>query len=52
MVMYKEVLCVVGPINSRKKSITSEIFDVFMEPLVEKILQLWYGIFVYDITKE
>jgi hypothetical protein len=35
-----------------KESITSEVFDVYIEPLVEEILQLWYGITAYDITKE
>jgi hypothetical protein len=35
-----------------KDSVTSEVFDVYMEPLVEEILQLWYGISAYDITKE
>jgi hypothetical protein len=35
-----------------KESITSEVFDVYMEPLVEEILQLWYGVSVHDITKE
>jgi hypothetical protein len=35
-----------------KESVTSEVFDVYMEPLVEELLQLWYGIPAYDITKE
>jgi hypothetical protein len=35
-----------------KESATSEVFDVYIEPLVEEILQLWYGITAYDITKE
>jgi hypothetical protein len=35
-----------------KESVTSEVFDVYIEPLVEEILQLWYGITAYDITKE
>jgi hypothetical protein len=35
-----------------KESVTSEVFDVYMEPLVEEILQLWYGISAYDVTKE
>ena len=36
----------------RKDSITSEVFDLYIEPLVEEILQLWYGILEYNITKE
>jgi hypothetical protein len=35
-----------------KDSVNSEVFDVYMEPLVDESLQLWYGISVYDITKE
>jgi hypothetical protein len=35
-----------------KDLVTSEVFDVYMELLVEEILQLWYGISAYDITKE
>jgi hypothetical protein len=34
------------------ESITSEVFNVYMEPLVEEILQLWYEISTYNITKE
>jgi hypothetical protein len=35
-----------------KESVTSEVFDVYMEPLVEELLKLWYGVSAYDITKE
>jgi ribosomal protein S27AE len=35
-----------------KESVTSEVFDVYIKPLVEELLQLWYGIPAYDITKE
>jgi hypothetical protein len=35
-----------------KESVTSEVFDVYLEPLIEELLQLWYGIPAYDITKE
>jgi hypothetical protein len=35
-----------------KESVTLKVFDVYMEPLVEEILQLWYGISTYDVTKE
>jgi hypothetical protein len=35
-----------------KESVTSEVFDVYMEPLVEELLKLWYSVSVYDITKE
>jgi hypothetical protein len=36
----------------RKESIALEVFDVYMEPLVEEILQSWYKISAYYITKE
>jgi hypothetical protein len=35
-----------------KDSVTSEVFNVYLEPLVEEILQLWNGISAYDITKD
>ena len=27
-----------------KELVTSEVFDVYIKPLVEELLQLWYGI--------
>jgi hypothetical protein len=33
-----------------KQSVTSEHFDVYIAPLVEELLQLWYGILALDIT--
>ena len=35
-----------------KQSITSDVFDVYLEPLVEELLQLWEGVEAYDVTKE
>jgi hypothetical protein len=35
-----------------KDSVTFEVFDVYLEPLVEEILQLWNGFSSYDITKD
>jgi hypothetical protein len=35
-----------------KESVTSEVFDVYLEPLVEELLQLWDGVPAYDIRKE
>jgi hypothetical protein len=34
-----------------KQLVTSQNFDVYLEPLVDKFLQLWEGIPVYDVTK-
>ena len=31
-----------------KESVTLEVFDVYLEPLVEELLQLWAGIPAYD----
>ena len=31
---------------------TSEVFDVYMQPVIEELLQLWIGIPAYDVTKE
>ena len=30
---------------------TLEVFDVYLEPLLEKLLELWGGIPAHDITK-
>ena len=31
---------------------TSEFFDVYMEPLVEELVKLWEGVSAYDVLKE
>lgn len=35
----------------RKQSTTVEVFDVYIEPLVEELLELWTAIATYDVTK-
>jgi hypothetical protein len=35
-----------------KQSVKLENFDVFMEPLVEELLELWEGVPAYDILKD
>ena len=35
-----------------KQSVTSEFFDVYMEPLVEELVQLWKGVMAYDVLKD
>jgi len=35
-----------------RQSVTAEVFDVYLEPLVEELLQLWEGIPTYNIAKE
>jgi hypothetical protein len=34
-----------------KESVTSDTFDVYLEPLVEELLQLWAGIPACDVSK-
>ena len=34
-----------------KQSIIAKVFDVFMEPLVEELLELWTSVAMYDGTK-
>jgi hypothetical protein len=43
------MLCLLIP---GKQSVTSECFDVYMEPLVEELLELWSGVPPFDITEE
>ena len=35
-----------------KQSVTSQFFDVYLEPLVEELIQLWKGVDAYDVLKE
>jgi hypothetical protein len=35
-----------------KQSVTSKCFDVYMEPLVEELLELWSGAPTFDIIEE
>jgi hypothetical protein len=35
-----------------KQSVTSEFFDVYMEPLVEELVALWEGVSAYDVLKD
>ena len=35
-----------------KQSVTSEFFDVYMEPLVEELVELWEGVSAYDVLKD
>ena len=34
-----------------KQSVTSQFFDVYLEPLVEELTQLWKGVDAYDVLK-
>jgi hypothetical protein len=35
-----------------KESVTAEVFDVYLEPILEELLQLWVGVPAYDCTKD
>ena len=35
-----------------RESVTSETFDVYLEPLVEELLELWARIPAYNVTKD
>jgi hypothetical protein len=35
-----------------KQSVTTENFDVYMEPLLEELLELWEGVLAYDVLKD
>ena len=35
-----------------KQYVTSEFFDVYLEPLVEELVQLWKGVAAYDVLKD
>jgi hypothetical protein len=32
--------------------VTTENFDVYMEPLLEELLELWEGVLAYDVLKD
>ncbi len=34
-----------------KESVTSDVFDVYLEPLVDELLELWAGVPAYDVSK-
>ena len=35
-----------------RQSVTCQVFDVYLEPLVQELLQLWEGVPAFDIGKE
>jgi hypothetical protein len=48
----KKLFIMLALLISGKQSVTTENFDVYMEPLVEEFLQLWEGIPAYDVLKD
>ena len=47
----KKFFVMLALLISGHKSVTSEVFDVYLEPLLEELLELWGGIPAHDITK-
>ena len=35
-----------------RESVTSDVFDVYLEPLVEELLELWTGVPTHDVSKD
>ena len=35
-----------------KEFVTSDVFDVYLEPLVDELLELWVGVPAYDVSKD
>lgn len=52
MVEQKEVFVLLVLLIPRPRSITSEDFDVFLEPLVGELLTLWEGAPGYNALKD
>lgn len=52
VVKYNYFFVLLALIIPGKQSIIAEVFDVYLEPLVKELLQLWEGVEAYDITKD
>jgi hypothetical protein len=48
----KKFFILLGLLIPGKQSVTSEHLDVYLEPLVEELLQLWEGVPAYDVSKD
>jgi hypothetical protein len=48
----KKFFILLGLLIPRKQSVTSKHLDVYLEPLVEELLQLWDGVVAYDVCKD
>jgi hypothetical protein len=35
-----------------KESVTAEVFDVYLEHVVDEFLELWVGVLAYDSSKD
>jgi hypothetical protein len=52
MAEYQKILLMLCLLIPGKQSVTSECFDVYIEPLVEELLELCLGVPAFDITEE
>jgi hypothetical protein len=48
----KKIFIMLALLIPEKQSVTSQFFDVYLEPLVEKLIQLWKDVDAYDVLKE
>jgi hypothetical protein len=48
----KKFFIMLALLNPGKQSVTTKNFDIYMEPLVEELLQLWEGVRAYDMLKD
>ena len=48
----KKIFIMLALLIPGKQSVTSEFFDVYLEPLVEELVQLWKGVVAYDVLKD
>ena len=48
----KKIFIMLALLILEKQSMTSQFFDVYLEPLVEELMQLWKGVVAYDVLKE
>jgi len=50
MVRTKKFFMQVSLLILEKEFVTSEVFDVYVEPLIQEFLQLWGRVLAYDVT--
>ena len=48
----KKIFIMLALLIPGKQSVTSEFFDVYLEPLVDELVQLWKGVVAYDVLKD
>jgi hypothetical protein len=48
----KKFFMLLALLNPGKESVTSEVFEVYLKPVVEEFLQLWARVPGYDYTKD